>query len=284
MTGRTDVLIDDRGSVWPDDSPSLLDRLGCRASDFDVAGYAVRNLGFIHVRAHGAGVRVALRRKMFSYETLIAALYEIVDWAPRRILLAVLSDGAWSLQMCATLGMFTARAEALAAGEPLTTKRWFAIEHDPKILYSRDYSVIWPMLACWRASRGKMGDAFFQIFRGKFYQQRATLVRRASNSSPWIFEHFGTGIKTVRPCEALALVGSEMTQTPDPEYGSWVAESFAEAGAGRRPRVESVRAKIRTWDDATIDASYSRVLLPWRRGADDLVLGMSILRDRSLVP
>jgi hypothetical protein len=283
MLARRGKLIDDQGVIWADDSFDLLHRLGRREADFNLAAYAIRNLGYIHLRPYGAGLCVAVRAKAFSQETLIATIYEIVDWAPERILLAVFADEQWHYQLCPSLGSFTAKAEALAAGEPITNKRWFSLELDPKTLRSRTYAAVHPMLRYWKATRGRMEDDFWNVFRGGFFQQRGTLVRRASPSS-FICEHFGIGIKAMRPCEALRIVGRDIADAPDHEYASWVAESFAEAANGVRPRISTVRARINTSDGGAINGSYNRVLLPWRRGrGDTLVLGMSILRERSVV-
>jgi len=123
------ILIDDSGKQWADDSPPLLHRLGCDAPDFDLAAYTVRNLGFIHVQPHGAGIRVTLRAGKFSAQTLISALYAIVDKSPRRILLAAFSGEEWSYEMFTKLGSFAARVETLAAGEAVTAQRRLAMEN-----------------------------------------------------------------------------------------------------------------------------------------------------------
>jgi len=90
------ILIDDRGESWSDNSPDLARRLGYREPDFDAVAYAVRNLGFIHVRRHEEGVRVSLRSGTFSLLTLAAALYVLIDRRPRRIVLSVFWGEEWS--------------------------------------------------------------------------------------------------------------------------------------------------------------------------------------------
>ena len=282
MTGRIGVLIDDQGVVWADDAPELMRQLGRREAGFDLAAYAVRNLGWIHLRAHGVNLRASLREGMFNHEALIGALYQIVEWAPQRIMASVFLGEDWSYKIFSKIGEFTGYLEAMAVGEPTVPGRLFAFEHDVTVLRSPEYTAVRPMLSYWRRSRGEMGEGFSEIVCGKFFQQRATLVRKASPTR-LVCEHVGIGIKALRPCEALRMLGRDMGDAPDSEYSQWVAESFAEAAAGERPRIASIRARINTSDGGALNGSYCRVLLPWRRGTDTMVLGMSILRDRSVV-
>jgi hypothetical protein len=281
MIGRNGVLIDDRCAVWEDDSPRLLRRLGRHEFGFDLADYAVRNLGYIHLRPCGTSIVVSLREKTFSRQSLITALYQIAERRAQRIMLSIFSGEEISHRIFTRFGDFTAYADAIAEGEPTNIGRLFAFELDARVLQSRDYMPARPMINHWRACRGRMDEDFFEIFGGKFFQQRATLVRKASPSH-FVFEHFGSGVKTMLPCEALRMVGRDISDAPDSEYAAWVAESFAEAAAGERPRIKAVRARINLAGGAAINGSYNRVLLPWRRGTDTMVLGMSILRERSL--
>lgn len=283
MTGRVGLLIDDKETVWADDSPELLRRLGHREASFDLAAYAVRNLGYIHLEPRGENLSVSLRQGAFSHETLIATLYQIVDQAPQRIMLRVFSGEDWSYEIFANLGPFTARAEAIVAGEPLTTKRWLAFRHDTRVLRSREYAAFRPMFAYWKACRARMGNDFEEIFRGSFFQQRGTLARKASRSLRFMYECFGTGIRTMLPCESLCMVGRDIDDAPDIEYARWVAESLAETVADGQPRIETIRARINLSDGGAIKTSYNRVLLPWRRGTDAMIMGLSILRERSVV-
>jgi len=284
MGTRLGLLIDDRGQAWSDDAPELYRRLGCQAAGFDLAGYAVRNLGFVHLRPHSCGMRVDLRASCFTTESLITTLYAIADRQPPRILLASFTGEQWRYEICSDIGFFTKRAQALAAGEPVRSKRLFAFDLDAKALRSSRYRAVRPMLKHWRSARGRMDEGFDAIFNETFFQERATLVRSVGRESRFVFEHFGAGIKTMTPDELMQLKGRDICDVHDREYGAWVAESFAEAAFGQRPRVAAIRAAIKTSEGLTVLGTYSRVLLPWRRGADEtFVLGISVLRERSIV-
>jgi len=282
--GGSGILIDDHGENWPDDSPALAQRLGYREPDFDAPAYTVRNLGFIHVRQHAEGVRVSLRSGTFSLLTLAAALYLLVDRRPRRIVLAVFWGEDWSYEMFTTLGSFAERAEDLAAGEPIVGRpRWLAVEKKLEALELPAFEKVKPVVELWKVNHGRLSRELIQILRETDLLQRAVLVRKLPQSSRLVYEHFGGGIKMMRPCETLAMIGREAHEVPDKEYGNWVADSYGEALSRRRLRLDGVRATVGTSQSATLRVRYDRLLMPWRRGSELFVLGLSMRRQLSTV-
>src|SRR5215470_2308703 len=278
------ILIDDCCEVWSDSSPELARHLGYREPDFDAPGYAVRNLGFINVRQHAEGVRVSLRSGTFSLLTLAAALYLLVDRRPRRIVLAVFWGEDWSYEMFTTLGSFAERAEDLAAGEPIVGRpRWLAVEKKLEALELPAFEKVKPVVELWKVNHGRLSRELIQILRETDLLQRAVLVRKLPQSSRLVYEHFGGGIKMMRPCETLAMIGREAHEVPDKEYGNWVADSYGEALSRRRLRLDGVRATVGTSQSATLRVRYDRLLMPWRRGSDLFVLGLSMRRELSTV-
>jgi hypothetical protein len=278
------VLIDERGDHWPDDSPALAQRLGYREPDFDAPAYTVRNLGFIHVRHHDEGVRVSLRSGTFSLLTLAAALYVLVDRRPRRIVLAVFWGDDWSYEMFTSLGSFAERAEDLAAGEPIAGRpRWLAVEKKLEVLGLPAFEKVRPVVELWKANRGHLSPELIGLLRATDLLQRAVLVRKLPRSSRLVYEHFGGGIKMMRPCETLVMIGRDAHEVPDKEYGNWVADTYGDALSRRHVRLDGVRATVGTSESATLRVRYDRLLMPWRRGSDLFVLGLSMRRELSTV-
>ena len=279
------ILIDDSGEPWPDNSPALAARLGYREPDFDAPAYAVRNLGFIHVRHHEEGVRVSLRSGTFSLLTLTAALYALIDRRPRRIVLAVFWGEDWSYEMFTGLGSFAERAEDLAAGKPVAGRPlWLAVEKNLDALDQPGFVKVNPVVALWKSNRGRLSAELTEILRATDLIQRAVLVRKLPHSSRLVYQHFGGGIKMMRPCETFEMIGRDAHDVPDKEYGDWVANAYGEALSRRRLRLDGVRATVGTSQSATLRVRYDRLLMPWRRGNSDLfVLGLSMRRQLSTV-
>jgi hypothetical protein len=280
------ILIDERGQSWPDNSAALARRLGYREPDFDAPAYSVRNLGFIHVRQHEEGVRVSLRSGTFSLLSLTATLYALIDRRPRRIVLAVFWGEDWSYEMFTSLGSFAERTEDLAAGEPIAGRpRWLAVEKKLDTLALPAFEKVQPVVALWKANRGRFGEDLYQVLRATDLLQRAVLVRKLPRSSRLVYEHFGGGIKMMRPCETFTMIGRDAHDVPDKDYGGWVAENYGEALSGRRLRLDGVRATVGTSQAATLRVRYDRLLMPWRRGggSDLFLLGLSMRRQLSTV-
>ncbi|MGH7126127.1 MAG: hypothetical protein ACREFI_17255 [Stellaceae bacterium] len=279
------ILIDDRGEPWADNSPELARRLGYREPDFDAPGYAVRNLGFIHVRLHEEGVRVSLRAGRFSLLSLTAALFALIDRRPRRIVLAAFSGEDWSYEMFANLGSFAERAEDLAAGDPIAGRpRWLAAEKKLEALGTPAFEKTRPLVELWTTSRGRLGDDLIRALRACDLMHRAVLVRQIAGTSRLVYEHFGSAIQAMRPCETLRLVGRDIDDIADRAYGGWIGESYLAALRKRRLRLDSVRATLRTSEDSSVKVRYDRLLMPWRRSGSDLfVLGISVRRELSRV-
>lgn len=279
------ILIDERGEPWPDNSDELGRRLGYREPDFDVPGYAVRNLGFIHVRVHDEGVRVALRAGQFSLLTLTAVLYVLIDRRPRRIVLAVFWGEDWSYEMFTNLGSFAERTEDLAAGEPVAGRpRWLAAEKKLDALDLPAFRQVKPVVEFWKGSRGRFSKELYDVLRATDLLQRAVLVRKLPRSTRLVYQHFGGGIKMLRPCETFSMIGRDAHDVPDQEYGNWVADHYGEAMHRRRLRLDGMRAMVSTSQSGTLRVRYDRLLMPWRTGgSDQYVLGLSMRRELSTV-
>ena len=276
------ILIDDRGEPWSDNSPDLARRLGYRDPDFDAPAYAVRNLGFIHVRLHEEGVRVSLRSGRYSLLTLTAALYALIDRRPRRIVLAVFGGEDWSYEMFTNLGSFAERAEDLAGGEPIAGRpRWLAAEKKLDALDRPAFRQARLVVEFWKSNRGRFSKELYDVLRATELLERAVLVRKLPRSTRLVYQHFGGGIKMMRPCETFSMIGRDAHDVPDREYGTWVADHYGEALQRRRLRLDGMRAVVSTSQSATLRVRYDRLLVPWRSGADQYVLGLSMRRELS---
>jgi hypothetical protein len=259
--------------------------LGCRDPDFDLPGYAVRNLGCIHIRAQtGDGVRVALRVGSFSLVTLTGALLYLTERRPKRIVLALLAAEDWLYEIYTNIGSFAERAEEVAAGEPIGARTpWVCAERPLEVLARASFAAVQPLVELWRARRGDLSGDVNDALRARGLLHRSVVARQPAKSSRIVIEHFGTRIKMMRPCEYLLAIGRDIDEVPDRAYGGWVAERYAEAIASRRPRLDSVRASIRTSEAATIRVRYDRLLIPWRLGNDMFVSGISMRRELSVL-
>jgi hypothetical protein len=87
-TEQAGVILDDTGKAWPPHPLSLARQLGCPTGDFDVIAHAVRHRGYIYVAPIRDALVVKFDPATVHHLAAIAAFYEIVGRAPRRLILA----------------------------------------------------------------------------------------------------------------------------------------------------------------------------------------------------
>src|SRR5690242_7678252 len=102
------LLIDERGEAWPDDAPPPALAAAARG---DLASFAVREGGCIHLRAQEGGMRVALRPGGFGQLAFAGALLALERRGATRVVLALATPVGWSHEIFADLWSFAERVE-----------------------------------------------------------------------------------------------------------------------------------------------------------------------------
>jgi hypothetical protein len=279
------VLIDEGGKAWPANSAALARRLGYVDARVDLASFAVRERGAIHIRSIEDGVRVTLSPGGFSRVALAGALQTLNDLAPPRILLVTRSGSETHAELFTSVFAFIERAEQLAAEPPIEIKvPRYSVQRSLRNLATPPFAMVRPIVDLWKERRGELGEEVHRAIADAGLLHRTILARQAPQSSRLITEHFGAGIMIMRPCESMLTVGRELNEQPDRDYGAWMAEAYAETSWARRLRLESVRAFVRTSAGTTLRTRYDRLLMPWRGdGNDGFVMCLSIQREVPVV-
>jgi hypothetical protein len=280
------VVIDDNGETWPLGSPRLRELLMCPAPDFDVAAYAVRNLGYVLLRRRGHMVRAEMRPALVKPVTLIGVYYNLLDLKPRQILLSRLGTAGSSHELFDDVSEFAATIERDIGDEGVQQHRPAyalsprSLEHLERSRYAR----FAPVMALWRAARGALPADLVPMLKRHGMQARAALLRNPAGTGRLVYEHVGSGYTFLgNACLPLLLIGQDIEMLPDRDYGGWAAHSYYECLTDREPRLETVSAVMRRSDGQRVWSYYDRVLLPWRgRDGTRFVLGLSEVRRRML--
>lgn len=275
------MLIDERGRSWPDSASNLARHIGYRGSPLELPAYAIRR-GLIHIDPKGDKMRVSLCAGRFSTPALAGALRKVHEEAPRRILLAVLSNEEWSYGICSSVAELAARAEEIANEKPFRRRPWLAIEQSSQIMTtSPNFHRVTPIIRLWQETRGRTPENLPDMLCDSGLFARSVVARPRGNCSRLVIDHFGTGFnRAMNPCDGLLQVGRDLDDVLDRDYASWVAESYARALAERRLRFEACDATFRTSEATSIRARYDRVLIPWAgKSKDLLIVGISIRRS-----
>jgi hypothetical protein len=279
-----DMLVDRRGRVW---SPPVLARhyRYRYPADLSLASFAVRERGFIHVRRRPSGVEIALRAGKFSQRGLLAAILAL-EQMPVRILLSVFDGARWSHELFASMVSFTRFAEVIAADEPLGPREpWTATRLPLTALSQPRFASLRPLVSIWEASRGRLPDDFDRHIAELGHQPRTILLRRKPRSKRLLHIRVPMGSLMMKPDQWVNLLGHDLEQLPDPEYGAWAHRAYSEIVATGSPQLDSVRATTRSADGATLRMRYDRLVIPWRTaGSDVFVSAVTIRRELSIVP
>jgi hypothetical protein len=279
------VLVDSRGKAWRDDSPELAQRYGYGPPEAAFVPYSIRERGCIHLVRQADSVRITLRAGKFSQRTLLGALLALETW-PARILLSVYDSEAWSHEMFMSIGTFAEYAEDLAADRPYGTRQpWLATELGFEALLQPKLASLGPLLSLWEKNRGRLPDDFSRAVAPLGLARRAILLRMLPDSERLVHEVVPTGVALMTPCQWLHLIGREVEELPDGQYGAWVAQTYRQVLTNGQPRLDSVRATIRSGDGALLRSRYYRLAMPWRRSGGDLFVSIvSVRRELSIAP
>jgi hypothetical protein len=279
------ILIDGKGSAWPDRSWDLARRLGYRHPTLDLAAYAVQKRGFVHLRERDRGARIALRAGRVRLAAVLGAMVVLHRLQPRRILLAVAAQGEWSYEIFASLHDFGERAEQLVADGPVEPRApWLAIDRGTDALVSPLLAPLRRLLGLWEAERGRLPDDIDDRVAGLGLRHRMILARRQGRSR-LVFEQFGSALEMVPAGERASMVGRGFGDLPDPAYGAWIEEAYAATANGRHPRLASMQARFRQSATTQVGGRCVRLLLPWRgRGGELFAMGTSLTRAVSSGP
>ncbi len=156
---------------------------------------------------------------------------------------------------------------------------WLATPLQLAALSQPSLAKLEPLFLLWRASRGRMSEELNPLLDQVGLRRRTTIARQLPRSKRLVFEGVGTGLTLMRPCEWLERIGRDLSDVPDRTYGANSNRGYFEVARDGAPHLERVRAVLLTSAGATMRSSYDRLLLPWRRSADLLVLAVSTLRD-----
>jgi hypothetical protein len=224
---------------------------------------------------------VALHPGAFSRVTLAGTLQALNQLAPRRILL-VTDTGA---ELFASIFAFIERAEYLASDPPIEIKvPRLAVPRALHNLATAPFSAARPIVDLWKQRRGELTDEIEAALSAGGIADRVILARKLPHSSRLVTERFGSGHDHLLPGEISSIIGRDVHERPDREYGAWIAQAYARALWRNLPRLESIRCRVQTSASRTLQARYDRVLLPWRACPSEMfVMSVSLRRELSVV-
>jgi hypothetical protein len=270
----TTVLISPQGAWFAGSGPALNEAIGYPDPDFDVAAFAVRNLGYIKVETienilldiefhplHVAPAALAAAQDHLaaSLQRLVRLRYLAQEW---RTEIAVSAD-----QAARRLSELCVPFQAIANDVPYKATRL----GDRALFSQAEDSARRALFQKWRASFHQFDDTIlpFAIRRG--LAGSMTVVGVLPGADEPVFRYIGEQFWGFGSDFFLRAIGEKVQHQPDKLFGEWVAQFYREVAASRHPRFDRVDARI---DNSArgIEYRYDRLMLPWSTPSGEVLI------------
>lgn len=257
-------LIDDVGRERPWPGSRIRAELGGRAPDFDIADYAVRNLGYVAVAFSPRYLRVRLRPSLVSPPAAAALLTHIADRRPGRVAISWLAE-SWRHEVVGNTRTAIARLGAIFAdgiGEGVDG-RFVATRRSLGSVLATIRHPFAPLLNRWLDAA--LPDDLVTLLETHGLSHRSAIFERDGATGDFVFRHSGAGIRVYGAAWPGNALGRRLQDMPDPAYGQWIGATYRMVDDVQVARHELVHATIAGADRVRRRWRYERLLLPWRR-------------------
>lgn len=254
----------------------------------DLADYALRNLGFVGLRADGPRVTITLRPDAFTHASLRRLIELLVGGEAQQIILRLVRNGpgapvevyhdveelAARLAVLRDIGPDAKIARPLLTMVPLSLGRLAGTDRpDQSKLY-----------AAWRRRRGVLSRKTISALTA---DQRGDggLWVRVTDDDRAIVETWPKYITLYAQEAVERLIGRDLADQPDPYYGAGTGDGFRHVAHCGEPQLELIDAIITPSPNGVSRWSrYDRLLLPWRsESGERWVSCLSTVRRRVVV-
>jgi hypothetical protein len=274
MTTLT-FLVDEAGDLWNAASSDFHHRLGVSKPDFDIAAFAVKNFGWVEI-AYGKR-RMSVRLRPAGVEpNAVRFLQNVLKGTDKtEILLSSWRQG-WSKERFSNPGAALVRLETLLA--PVHERRSARFTATPvpieQIFRDKQLNLI-EHFQMWRSQLGRIEtDDAVELARSAKIT-RTSVVERSDGSASFVYRHIAATIRHHDDATRLKLIGTDISHSPDRDYGSWcIEQGYRLAVSSAQPVVQDVQAIIRRHNGSVLHTSYRRLFTAYKTasGADVLLV------------
>jgi hypothetical protein len=274
------LLVGPDGKLWLPGSRDFVHHVGRPSNNGESSAYATKDLGFATFQLNRGRARVVVRREMLSLACFRQLTELLIEYEPERIVIEHARPAEEPIEIAGNVNDALARLDDLRGRNPGEAQRppFFIEPLGLDRLRHPKRKQLWRLYTKWKRSRGQMSLAEFSSAVSNPYSAEAFIARLPHHDRP-IIETWPRYIKAYKPCEAVILLGREITDQPDTAYGHAVAPGYVSVNREERPRLELVEAVVHQASGLKRRSRYERLLLPWRAGAGErLVVSESLIR------
>lgn len=279
------VVYDEDGRIWPVGSPELRESLGYTVGDFDVAGFAVRCLGWIEIRHQPGRLNLRLAPRVVQPKALDAAYRVLAASGRVEVCITVRSGQEWVDETAPSPEAAVARIEALVNGPSATGQRFLSIRQPIAVLFRDKQRYLISMLQEARRLLGSDDREAAIRFAAADETGRTSVAigtTKAGERAQWHWAHLGSALRFYSAEDRQRLVGTDIRNSPDSEYCEWCIEAYDRVVAVGEPMIEDVRALVLRRSGPPVESRYRRMLVPLTdRSGRSIVLVTSDFRPLS---
>lgn len=279
------VVYDEDGRTWPVGSPELRESLGYTVGDFDVAGFAVRCLGWTEVRQEPGRMHVRIAPRAAQPKAIDCAIQALAAAGPAEVVLSVRSGLEWVEETASSTEAAITRIEALVDGPSATGKRFLSVRQPIAVLFRDKQRYLITMLQEARRLLGNDDRDAAVRFAAADETGRTSVaigITKPGERSQWHWAHLGSALRFYSAEDRQRLIGTDIRNSPDTEYCEWCIEAYDRVVSIGEPVVEDVRALVLRRSGPPVESRYRRMLLPFSdRAGRSIVLVTSDFRPLS---
>ncbi len=275
-------LIDPNGELWDGVSEQLRHRLGAAISGPELAGYLVRNLGWVIVRSKGDVCELKCRPSMMTDATLAALLYKIhdarrgtafaIDFGLQDGVTQVIRDVTVATTVLSSLVGNSSRTETLWRGERFLS-RTLSEEDTPFNATSDQLRTILDGASNFK----RAADRVSQLINTRW-----SLSSLSENDGDWVELFNSGGFTPFNPAYPKRQHGSRLSDyASDVEYIRWVSQCRRQVLEQGRSDLSAVDAIVHFDRVGEARLRYNRLCIPIRYNGRNAVL-MAAQTDPSI--
>lgn len=261
------IVYDEDGRIWSVGSPELRESLGYTVGDFDVAGFAVRCLGWVEVRHAPGKLHLRIAPRAAQPKAIDGACQVLASSGQVEVVLSVRSGQEWVEETASTPVAALARLEALVSGPSANGQRFLSVRQPIAVLFRDKQRYLLGMLQEARSLLGGTDVDAAVRFAASDATGRSSIAigtpGQDGGRSRWSWQHIGSAIRFYTPEERSRLLGADIRKAPDAEYGEWCAEAYDRAIASGEPLIDDIRALVMRKTGAPVESRYRRLLVPF---------------------
>ncbi len=257
-------LIDGSGVAWPEAAhPIARWDAAC-----DPVGYAVSDLGFIHLRLLNGGAAVSFNPSRVGRRTMISAFYRVAGEQPERIALSYGGECP-ILEIFGRVGEALRRIEDLVESHPtpisVLSRRRRSLDRLPKHVAEPIIEV----LRAWGNAAGRWTPERHAQLSTTVPLKDTIVARNLRGTDRLVNYHWGASFDLVGPRWAQIARGKEVEDQPFPKLGKQVASDYRGVLGDGEPHLDEIDLSLSSAGRMMLRHRYSRLLLPWSEPGGD---------------